>query len=209
MRTLDLVALFVIVCSSFATASAQQAGDKSDADSKQAIRGRTAGQTPSNEPVRKGITSVRAEDIPGSVQIIGRLGQPLGTLLRVRGKWIRPGIGAKDQSLELHVELVDGKAPQAMIVFHRSLITTVAPELKWGRKSKPGDAWDWKFAWHGADPSPEPADGERWEMSGVETGCFNEDTEAWRQIGRVVPPRPVYLSGFVTNFEYIAVRILK
>jgi hypothetical protein len=40
MRTLDLVALFVIVCSLAATASAQQVGDKSAADSKQVIRGR-------------------------------------------------------------------------------------------------------------------------------------------------------------------------
>ena len=55
----------------------------------------------------KQTVTVRAEDISTKVQIIGRLGQPIGSLLRIRGKWIAQL--SKGVPLHFEVSLINGK----------------------------------------------------------------------------------------------------
>lgn len=174
-----------------------------------------------NAPKDKKMITVRAQDIPETVQIIGRLGQPLGSLLTVRGKWIDIGPW-KGDSLIFQVDLVNGKDPNPRIPFLGWQVTHIYP-LSQDIKGKPSGSWDWRFDFNKFDfetgrpvegivPPPTPLKGENWEMIGVETGYFEDYTEdVWREMfpSGVLPQRPMGESGFVTRFEYIAVRKLK
>jgi hypothetical protein len=166
-------------------------------------------QGSSNESKDRQMITIRAQDIPKTVQILGRLGQPLGSLLTVRGKWTRPGINMKDRSLVFHVTLANGKEPDGKVDLHSLLVKPILSDHK-GREPKSGELWDWRFDWEGSKPGPTPSEGETWEMLGVETGCFNSYSgDAWREIGSSVPQSPPCMEGFYTPFEYIAVRKLK
>lgn len=174
------------------------------------VSSNAGGQGTSNEPKDKKMITVRAHDIPQTVQIIGRLGQPLGSLLTIGGKWIRPGIQAKDRSLVFHVNLVNGREPNENIDLHSLQVRAILPHHQGGRRSKPGESWDWRFDWGGSEPSPMPVEGEACEMLGVETGSFDSYSgDAWREIGSPIPQTPRCMEGFVTRFEYIAVRKLR
>ncbi len=166
-----------------------------------------------SEPRDKPITSIRAEDIPEKAQIIGRLGKPLGDLITIRGKWIKPGRQAKDRSLTLHVDRVNGKALEAAIELHSLQVRTISLlRHERGRKPRPGEPWDWHFDLKGTELPPTRSDGEVWEMAGVETGEFDTDSEdAWREIeiSSALEQSPPHEEGFVTRFKYIAVRSVK
>ena len=84
--------------------------------------------------------TVRAQDIPEKVQIIGRLGQPLGTLVTISGQWISPGLRVKDPSLVFRVSLVNGKEIKGIDDFHGLQIEPIFPRHK-GRKPTPTESW--------------------------------------------------------------------
>jgi hypothetical protein len=68
-------------------------------------------------------------------------------------------------------------------------------------------SWTWKFVWSGKDRSPEPKTDQKWEMLGMETARYeNASPEFWKEIGglRIAAPTP----GFMTRFEFIAVKII-
>jgi hypothetical protein len=166
-----------------------------------------AGQT-QQKPPKKKMIFVRAKDIPKSVQIIGNLGHPLGTLLKIQGKWISPGIYVKDPNLVFHVTLVNGEKPKEKIVLHGLQVKQILSHHK-GRGPKPGELWDWRFEWHGSKAAPTRSEGETWEMMGVENGRFDSfSEEAWQEIGGPIEQMPPFMSGFYTYFEFIAVRKL-
>jgi hypothetical protein len=167
------------------------------------------GEGARDESKDKPFTTVRAQDIPKTVRIVGRLGQPLGDLLTIRGKWTSPGLFVKDDTLVFHVNLVNGKKPKESPGLHGLQVSAIFPT--WGgRKPKPGESWDWRFHWGGSEPSPTPVEGETWEMMGVETGSFQEySKDAWREIGGPAAQGSPSMAGFVTRFEFIAVRKIR
>lgn len=171
------------------------------------VGGYSGRQCISAEQNDKGMVIIRAEDISKTVQIVGRFGQPLGKLMTIRGQWIRPGARMKDRSLMFHVSLVNGKETKGIDDLHGLQIRPIFPEYK-GRKPTPTESWDWRFDWAGIEPAPTPVEGEKWEMMGVETGRFDSySDEAWREIGSPVVPKPPFMEGFYSRFEYIAVKV--
>ena len=149
--------------------------------------------------------TVRAQDIPRSVQILGSLGQPLGRLVTIRGHWVRPGIKAKDRTLEFVVGLVNGEKPAESIVLHGLQIDSILSHHDRGSKSAP--PWDWRFDKKGTEPSPEPVEGETWEMMGVETGHFQDySPEVWQEIGGPTNQTPPFQRGLYTRFHFIAMK---
>ena len=167
------------------------------------------GEGARDESKDKPITTVRAQDIPKTVQIIGRLGQPLGDLMTIRGKWTSPGRFVKDNALVFHVHLVNGKKPKESPGLYDLQVSAIFPP--WGgRKPKRGESWDWRFEWGGSEPSPTPVEGETWEMMGVETGSFVDYShDVWREIGGPAVQGSPSRAGFVTRFEFIAVRKIR
>jgi hypothetical protein len=169
-----------------------------------------AGASARGEDVRhesqdKSVTTVRVEDIPKTVQLIGRLNHPLGDLLTIRGQWKMPSGMVKDPTLWFHVTSINGKKPEKKVALNILQVKPAKGGL--GRELKPGDPWAWMYGFGGKQPAPTPAEGEVWEMMGVETGSFKHySTEANRQIGWQVKQMPMFLTGFVTNFEFIAVK---
>jgi len=162
-----------------------------------------------DEPKGTHMTIIRAQDIPKTAQIVGRLGHPLGSLVTVRGRWISPGTSVKDR-LQFHVELVNGKQPDEPVKLDEMQVGKVFPLQKSGRKAGPGETWDWQFRWGGDKSPPIPKDGEKWEMMGVETGAFEDySAEAWKQIGAPAVATPPFRKGFYSRFEFLAVKIVK
>jgi hypothetical protein len=63
----------------------------------------SAGQT------KKKPIAINVEDIGDSVILIGRLGKPLGTKMKMRGLWSMPEAVQKDNSPRFTVTHIDGK----------------------------------------------------------------------------------------------------
>jgi len=153
---------------------------------------------------KQAITTVRAEDIGKTVEIQGRLGYPLGTLITIRGKWTDPGY--KDSPI-LEVGLVNGRKIDKPVMLCPGQVTQIHHGYK-GRNGKPGESWDWHFDWKGEIPSPRPELGQTWEMVGVETGTFDRYTDdAWKEVGGQYVGMPIYMHDFWSRFEFIAVKI--
>lgn len=151
--------------------------------------------------------TVRVQDIPERVQILGMLGQPLGSLVTIRGKWVKPEGIVWDSSPRLHVSVINGKEPKQNVELHDMQVRSY-----WGKNGRgpgAGENWDWLVdLWRGTEPAPSATDGETWELMGCETGSFDESSEdVWQEMGRpLVPSRPYWMWGFATRFEFIAVR---
>ncbi len=65
-------------------------------------------------------TNVSVEDIGTKVALIGRLGQPLGKTMEVKGTWRRePYLRSKDDSARFTVTHVNGKVLTNPVAFHR------------------------------------------------------------------------------------------
>ena len=163
------------------------------------------GEEARTEQQGKPVTTVRVQDIPKKVQLIGRLEHPLGSLLTIRGEWRMPKGLKKNPLLMFHVERINGKKPKENIVLHSWVVKPFFKNS--GRGPKPGEVWDWRFDWGGKLSSPAPVEGETWEMRGVETGSFgSRSEEAMREIGQEDMQLPICLTGFVTYFEFVAVK---
>lgn len=167
-----------------------------------------AGRCTGDELQDKRMVTVRVQDIPTTVQLIGRLGKPLGSLLTIRGKWIKPKDNVKDNSLRFLVAFVGGKELSEKVEWNHAQIGAILSRPR-GRGPKPGELWDWKFDWGGSNPPPAPADGDTWEILGVETGCFDwYSHEVAKEIALWTQQSAYYSSGFNTRIEYIAIRQL-
>ena len=112
--------------------------------------------------------SVNAADIGKKVQIIGRLGKPMGTLMSLRGQWCMPSKSPKPASLEFHVTHLDGKPLPGDVVFYRQVVT--ATNLK--------------------NQTEHEAEGVVWEMRAFEEGRFvNLKERHWEEFyGAPVSP---------------------
>ncbi|SFH59878.1 hypothetical protein [Planctomicrobium piriforme] len=89
------------------------------------------------------IVTVRAEDIGTSVQIIGRLGKPLETMMTIEGRWRYPTEVTKDGLPYFEVTHIDNQRLQKPLSFvHGSVV-----QVEWdtAKKRKPADMEIWKF----------------------------------------------------------------
>jgi hypothetical protein len=153
-------------------------------------------------------TLVQLEDIGNGVEIIGVLDHPLCSLLTVRGKWAQPHSRSKDPALLFRVHSVNGKRPNAKIELNKAQVIAIySSRRKVGGVIPPDGSWDWKFAMGGKEPVPVPEEGETYEMVGVETCYFDSyPEEVWQVVGSTVPPSPSFRHGFLTRFEFVAMR---
>ncbi|WP_422929158.1 hypothetical protein [Singulisphaera sp. PoT] len=77
------------------------------------------------------VVSVKVEDISsGKVKLIGRLGVPLRTDVKIEGTWDYPNYETEDGGLRFNVNLVDGKKPAKPIEFDIHLISVTTNEGK-------------------------------------------------------------------------------
>ncbi|HEY2413193.1 MAG TPA: hypothetical protein VGI40_13165 [Pirellulaceae bacterium] len=155
--------------------------------------------------VKQPITTVRAEDIGKTVEIRGRLGYPLGTLITVRGKWTDPGY--KDSPI-LEIGLVNGTKLDKPVMLTPGQVEQINQFWNGGRNGRAGEVWDWHFDWKGKMPAPRPELGQTWEMIGVETGAFGSySKEAREEFGGGYVATPSYMHDFWSRFEFIAVKL--
>jgi hypothetical protein len=161
----------------------------------------------------KNVVTVSVKDMPDAVRIIGICGQPLGSLITIRGKWVaqvREEV-RKDAGPFLEVSLVNGKKPEAAVEFSWSQMNVIFFAGHPGRGSKRGESWDWRFDWAGTEAAPTPEVGETWEMLGTETGHFDRcySKEVQKEIGDVPVQMPEFSGPSYTSFEYIAIKRVK
>ena len=149
---------------------------------------------------------IKASDIPTRVVILGQLGRPLGAIATVRGKWVKPGIRAKDRSLIFEVSRVDDHDLDAKVTFHRLQVAAVLANHD-GQDVKADGQWDWRVDWRGRVPAPSPLEGDVWEVLAVETGSFDSyGPEAWKEIGPPAEQAPPFAEGFRSRLEFIAMK---
>jgi hypothetical protein len=145
-------------------------------------------------------------DIGFEVQILSELGQPLGKIVSIRGRW-RERPESKDQELGFRVSQINGRAADRDVEL---LAVNVRPLLLRGMKDAaqtPGN-WDWSAAWKEHREPPKPAPGEEWEMKIVsEGGIVGFPMEVQEELGRAGAQMP-YL-GFVPVHYFISVRKIK
>lgn len=121
---------------------------------------------------------VHYADIPEQVQIIGKLGQPLGQLVTVRGKWTTP-FPSKPALPVFVVDQVNGRLLDAPAEFDE-VEPVVGDGGEVGRRVV----------------------GEQWELRGVETGGFvGFSDKVWNELGE--PPMQKPPRGFLTRFCYV------
>jgi hypothetical protein len=125
--------------------------------------------------------TVHYSDIPERVQIVGRLGLPLGQLVTVRGKWIMP-FPSKPASPTFIIDYVDGRL--------------LNPPAEFG-EVEPVEG--------GGGEISKRIIGEEWEIRGVETGGFvGFSDQVWAELGQPPAQRPP--RGFLTRFCYLTVK---
>jgi hypothetical protein len=146
--------------------------------------------------VQPPVQRVLASDIGTRVQIIGRLGYPLGELVTIRGAWIRPrGLPnqpVKDDTPCFSVTSVNGKRSETPVIFDF-----------------------FSKAW-GAEEIP-PQEGPVWEVRGCESGGFRGTSREVREdaLRGPNPPPPVahpwwhYEFRFRSEFIYSSFKSLE
>ena len=133
----------------------------------------STGSDPKPEP-----RMVHYSDIPERVQIIGKLGQPLGQLVTVHGRWT--AFLSKPSSPIFIVNRVNGRP-----------------------LDPPAEFEDVEPVWKEADADfTKKTVGEEWELRGVETGGFvGFSDKVWQELGQPTMQRPP--RGFLTRFCYV------
>jgi hypothetical protein len=115
--------------------------------------------------------TVNARDLFTKIKVIGILGEPLGALTTIRGKWHQ--VNWKDTEWLFRVSHINGKPTTALVDFKRE---GIRPIYSAGTPATTrGVAWDWKVLHNGKHKPPAVAnlkEGEEWEMMGTESGSF-------------------------------------
>lgn len=132
---------------------------------------------------------VSVAEIGRTVTLVGRLGQPLGTMVSIRGTWRLPDARSKDQSPHFVVSHVDGRKLARSVALH---IDDMHLKGKGGRNVKP------------PNDEYETLDEQTWTLRGYESGRFSRTPpEYWTESGVGVPAKrgePPF------SFEFIGFR---
>lgn len=125
---------------------------------------------------KEAAAKVSVEDIGTKVILVGRLGEPIGTMMDVKGTWVIPKEIVKDNSPRFQISHVNGKEIQKAVEFHINQMTT---ETKDNKSALPKfDEW-------------EKLDGVTWTLRAYETGSIHiTPAEYWKERGKGVPARP-------------------
>jgi hypothetical protein len=146
-------------------------------------------QAANNEPKEKEMKIIHVKDLLKNVQIVGNFGKPLGELVTIQGTWIKPGGDVKDHTIQFHVDHIDGKELKEPIEFRPFQIREFFPK-------RTDEA-----------PPSKSAEGDKWELVGIETLKFNPiSNEVWEKIGI---GRPSPLPNVYTEFQFITLKKLK
>ncbi len=128
------------------------------------------------------IQQIQADELTSKrVQIIGRLGYPLGEMLTIRGRWQRPDSLVKDNSLRFVVTEVAGEKLAASVTFHRGLVHL--PH----------------------STTPESLEGKPCELRGYEGGGIRGAPDEFYER----PVQQPYGFGFRTNLHTASLKILE
>jgi hypothetical protein len=134
------------------------------------------------------MTMIPVEDIGTKVALVGRLGQPLGTLIEVKGTWHKPEILApynavKDSSLRFTVSHVNGTLLKSPVELHVAQVKAV---YHGGRNGRPSVA--------------KAVEGASWTLRAYERGRFEGSPENWYEVEGTYPAQsPHWLKTFTTE----------
>lgn len=139
--------------------------------------------------------SVNVEDIGSKVQLIGRLGQPLGKMMTVSGRWFypaKPGEMLKDDSMRFLVTHVNQKKLAKEIDFN---IAVMHLTTKDGQNVIPNH-WKDQNSLHG----------QAWTLQVYETGslCVEQMQswqDRWKEQGIPLKPLPYWCRPFVSELH--------
>jgi len=106
---------------------------------------------------RKRTIAISVEDIGTKVTLVGRLGEPLGKLMEVKGTWGYPDARVKDYSLRFRVSHVNGKRLPKPVEFN---VAQVKAATRSGKNAIP------QFKDH------KTLEGVSWTLRAYETGRF-------------------------------------
>jgi hypothetical protein len=140
---------------------------------------------PANDAKKREPIEVQIDDISrGQVQIIGKMGHPLGQFVSVRGTWEPPATSKPDSSPTFVVDQVNGRRLDAPVEF--TVVEPVSESIK-----------DAAFATREL--------GTLWELRAVESGGFEGfRDEVWQELG--LPPSSHKPRGFITKLYYTKVK---
>jgi hypothetical protein len=142
---------------------------------------------------RKPKVTVPVEAIGSDVTLIGRLGEPLATMMEVKGTWNRPDGNVKDNSPRFTVTHVNGKQLDAPVVFHIGQVSAKTPD----RAEAVPEVRDW-----------DKLDGSAWRMRAYETGALYFEPKEYQEAFDK-PPLPVSVPNWMRGFSSRLVGVVK
>lgn len=133
--------------------------------------------------------TVSVADIGTKVALVGRLGQPLGAMMTLRGRWAYPVESpgpVKDNSIRFTVSHVNGKQLAQPVEFNVAQIDAVSA--------------DGKSAIPGRREGQAALDGVSWTFRAYETGRFDKiPEEYWKERGTGPPGLPYWTTTFTSK----------
>lgn len=138
-----------------------------------------------------GKLQISVDDLGKTAELVGRLGQPLGTWVTIKGKWALPDSREKPSGLKFTVTHVSGTKLGRPAEFDVSLVEVVDRRgndvtPKWEDRNK--------------------FDGQTWTLKGYETGEFHiRPPEYYREIGSDpgLMAKPDFLRAFTSRIDGI------
>ena len=129
--------------------------------------------------------AVSVEDIGTKVVLVGRLGQPLGTMMDVQGTWKFPDRFDKDYSLRFLVSHVNGKALLKPVEFDWAQVKVISTN---GENAIP------------KSDERKTLDGLAWTLRAYETGRFNRiPKDYWEEPGTRRDASPYWMTKTFTS----------
>jgi hypothetical protein len=138
---------------------------------------------------------IRASDIGISIEIVGRLGSPLGEVLTVQGKWSswdasgREVLLIKETGPRFLVTAVNGKQLNKPVDFRGALVSPIVREAEM--------------------PDIHPDTGDVWELRVIEVGGYRGVPAAAYKEAFPTMPAMALRFGFYTELRYFSPRIVR
>jgi hypothetical protein len=136
---------------------------------------------------RKPKVTVPVESIGSDVTLVGRMGEPLGTMMEVKGTWSQPKEIVKDNSPRFNVTHVNGKKLDTPVEFNIAQITADTPD----RKTAIPELNEWKTL-----------EGVSWTMRAYETGDLHiQPREYHEEFGKpvILGSKPYWMRTFTSR----------
>ena len=123
----------------------------------------------SNPKETKKMNEVLASDLIKNIKIIGQLGTPLGTMVKVRGRWKQPPEPNKSQFPRFYITQINDKVLNKEMEYQH--VVSIYPR---GQADIEINSVKWDWSSHvGGINAPTSVEDQEWELIGVETGRVN------------------------------------